>query len=99
MTTPTITEIIEGSLLSERTADVSDQASRVEEEAAMHRAIEHTRKMRRSQEPDTEGVYAITDCDDCGGEIGHDRIAVAIQNTLCWGCATIREKRRGFQRG
>lgn len=96
-TLPTIPELIENSLACERTPDVSDQASRVEEEAAMHRAIEHARKMRREQEPRADGTYEFLDCDDCGGEIGLDRIEVSIQNRLCWGCATIREKRRGYR--
>ncbi len=97
MTTPTIAEIIDGSLLAERTADVSDQASRVEEEEALHRRIAHARKMKRAQEPDSDGNYAILDCDDCGLEIGLDRIKVAIQNTTCVACQTLKERMHGYR--
>jgi len=95
--TPTLTEIIESSLLAERTADVADQASRVEEEEAMHRRIAHDRKMKREQEPNTEGVYEVLDCDEGGLEIGLDRIQVAIANRHCVTCQGLKERRHGYR--
>lgn len=97
MNTPTITELIEDSLACQRTPDVSDQATRVEEEAAMHRQIAHARKMKREQEPDSEGVYPFTECRDCDSPIGSERIKVSIQNRTCIGCATAHEKRIGYR--
>jgi RNA polymerase-binding transcription factor DksA len=48
----------------------------------------------RDQLPLPDGTYAITECDECGNEIGEARLRVAIRNCLCIDCATADEKRR-----
>jgi len=74
--------------------DESDRATELEM-AMTESAIAHARiKARRKQEPDANGVYAITECEECGDEIEPARLAVAAMNTWCIHCATMKERKR-----
>lgn len=78
----------------ERHTDVNDIASDIEHEQVEISLAEHAKRMKRDQEPDANGDYAILDCVECGQEIGGGRLKAAIKNTLCIYCATKMEKRR-----
>lgn len=78
----------------ERHTDVNDIASDIEHEQVEISLAEHAKRMKRDQEPDATGAYEITECVECGQEIGEGRLKAAIKNTLCIYCATKREKRR-----
>jgi RNA polymerase-binding transcription factor DksA len=75
----------------EKHADIGDIATDLEMSftAAAIRAVQQ--RMKRSQEPDADGVYAILDCLECGAEIGRGRLHVAMKNTICVFCATAAE--------
>ena len=77
----------------EHQADVSDLATTVEQESVHLTWLAHHSKVKRSQEPDADGNYAILDCIQCGEEINPERLKVAIKNTLCIYCATLAERR------
>jgi RNA polymerase-binding transcription factor DksA len=79
---------------SEKLADDSDRATVTEMEftdESIRRARKATQQM---QKPRPDGTYAQTDCDDCGLEIGEERLRLAAANYFCWHCATKRERRR-----
>jgi len=73
--------------------DPFDQASALEQAATDQAIYEVRRYCKPTQAPLKNGTYEVTDCDDCGNEIGAARLKVAIKNTLCVHCATLRERR------
>lgn len=77
----------------EKTADVSDLATQVEQEHVQLQLLAHAKKMQRDQEPDANGVFSFPCCDYCGVEIGEGRLRAAIRNKLCIYCATKAERR------
>lgn len=79
---------------TERMPDVLDRASSNELKATAGLVDAIRGKCKVDQSPDANGVFAVTECDDCGGEIGEARLRVAIRNLLCVHCATAEEKRR-----
>lgn len=80
--------------IAERHTDPLDQASALEMEAANDALRAIRRASKSAQEARPDGTYAITDCDECGDEIGEQRLAVAIKNTHCIHCASAMERRR-----
>ena len=81
---------------NEKMPDVLDQASELELRANEGRVRMVMEKCKPQQHPRSDGTYAITECDECGGDIGAERLKVAIQNLLCIGCATALEKRNAW---
>lgn len=78
----------------EKHSDELDMASEIEA-AFVEASIRSVQaKTKRSQEPDADGVYAVTECETCGEDIGADRLKVSIKNCLCIYCATQAERRR-----
>lgn len=74
-------------------SDPFDIASQIEQEATSH-AIHSVQKLcKRDQEEKSDGSYEQEDCDECGLEIGYERLKVAIRNKLCVHCASAQEKR------
>lgn len=84
-------EILDALEDQDRVVDVSDRASQVEAENAMHLRHAHDRKMVREQEP-KDGQYEHTDCVECGNEIDPRRLEVALKNMHCIHCATAMER-------
>ena len=83
--------------LVEKHTDVLDIASSVQQEAMKHAIHDHAKKMKRDQEPDKEGVYAATECIECGDDIGEGRLQHSIRNHWCIHCATLVERRYGYK--
>lgn len=82
----------------DKITDVSDQATAREMENLDISLREHARRVRRSQDARADGTYEITECVECGEDIGEGRLTHAIKNTLCIHCATAAEKRqKGIQ--
>lgn len=79
--------------ISEKVSDVSDQATNQEQRALAYHLDRAMRKSKRQQEEKADGTYEVTDCVDCGDEIGEQRLRVSIMNTLCIYCATARERK------
>ena len=78
----------------EKYSDPLDVASRNESIATEDAVREQRRKAQPHQLPDESGNFAITECVECGDEIGEQRLRVAIKNTLCIYCATEQERRK-----
>lgn len=87
----------ENFVLVEKHTDILDIASSAQQEHMKHALHDHAKKMRRDQEPDKNGVYAILDCIECGDEIGEGRLAVAIKNTRCVRCVSLEERHFGYK--
>lgn len=81
---------------ADKLTDPSDQASEIEHRSLAIYLHDARKKAKRTQEARADGTYAITDCEDCGDEIGEGRLKVSIKNTICVYCATARE--RGIRR-
>lgn len=78
----------------EKYSDPLDVASR-NESIATEDAVREQRKLAVPQQiPDAAGNFSVTECLECGGEIGVQRLMVAIKNTLCIYCATEQERRK-----
>lgn len=84
----------------EKYTDPLDVASRNEHIATNDSIREARLKAVPTQMPKekvVDGVkvkyYEITDCDECGNEIGEERLKVAVKNTLCIHCATAQERK------
>ncbi len=79
----------------EKTADEFDRASEIE----LHRnqgLVDAARlKAKQRRQPEADGSYADTECDECGDEIGSERMRLAPNNHWCIDCATLAER---FQR-
>jgi RNA polymerase-binding transcription factor DksA len=81
-------------LEQEKYSDPLDVASR-NESIATDDAVREQRKLAVPQQiPDAAGNFSVTECLECGGEIGEQRLKVAIKNLLCWDCATAQERKR-----
>lgn len=79
---------------AEKLTDVLDRASEVEMRTTSL-AIDNTRRNAKpQQQPLADGTYEVTDCEECGNEIGIERLRVAIKNKYCIHCATKMERRR-----
>jgi RNA polymerase-binding transcription factor DksA len=74
---------------TERLPDVLDRASSNEMKATAGLVDAIRGKCKVDQRPDANGVY-----DECGLEIGEQRLRVAIRNLLCVHCASAEEKRK-----
>lgn len=83
----------------ENLTDESDRATRTEMEFTQD-SIDATRNRARPQQSAcADGTFAVTDCEDCGEQIGEARLKVAAMNLLCVHCADFKEKvARRFQR-
>lgn len=81
---------------AERLADVSDRATAEETRQIESRLREQQMLLRQVQKPREDGTYEYTDCEECGNEIGAERLKLAAANHLCWHCATALEKRTRF---
>lgn len=78
----------------EKYSDPLDVASR-NESIATDDAVREQRKLAVPQQfPDEHGHFAVTECLECGGKIGVQRLMVAIKNTLCIYCATEQERKK-----
>ena len=78
----------------EKYSDPLDVASR-NESIATEDAVREQRKLAVPQQiPDAAGNFSVTECLECGNEIGEQRLRVAIKNTLCIYCATEQERRK-----
>lgn len=78
----------------EKYSDPLDVASR-NESIATADAVREQRKLAVPQQiPDAAGNFSVTECLECGDEIGEQRLMVAIKNTLCIYCATEQERRK-----
>jgi RNA polymerase-binding transcription factor DksA len=78
----------------EKYSDPLDVASR-NESIATADAVREQRKLAVPQQiPDAAGNFSVTECLECGNEIGEQRLRVAIKNTLCIYCATEQERRK-----
>lgn len=80
--------------LHDRESDDNDRATRVEMEATAALLDRARRAARQDQTPGPDGLYAITECVECGDGIGEGRLKVAARNTLCVYCATAEEQRK-----
>ena len=68
----------------------TDQAMRFNDAA-----VRDARKLaQQDQMPDSEGNYFQYECDDCGDDIGEERLKVAPRNLLCVFCAAKAERKR-----
>ena len=85
---------------NERLTDVLDKASAAELHNTSGLIKDIQGRCRPQQLPLDDGSYAVTECEECGEEIGEQRLRVAIKNLWCVVCATTHEKRnyRGFSR-
>ena len=79
---------------AEKLTDVSDRASDIEQRNTAQAIYDARKNTKPQQMPRADGSFAITDCDECGLEIGEARLAVAIKNRLCIHCAADLERRR-----
>ena len=77
----------------EKFTDPLDIASR-NEAIATEDALREQRKLAvPQQQPDAQGNYKVTECVECGEEIGEKRLKVAIKNLFCIDCATAKERK------
>jgi RNA polymerase-binding transcription factor DksA len=51
-------------------------------------------RSRQMQEPMADGTYRVTECDECGNEIGDERLRIAPMNLWCVECAQAHETRQ-----
>lgn len=73
--------------------DVVDIAALTEARERDTSLAEVQRRARPQQAPRSDGTYEVTDCEDCGDQIGEARLRVAVMNRLCVYCAARRERR------
>jgi RNA polymerase-binding transcription factor DksA len=83
----------------ERIADDNDRASKLEIEFTENALIEVRLRCVRQQEPDSEGRYLVTECEDCGETIPIARLRVAIYNKKCVVCQERFERLRKLRLG
>lgn len=81
-------------LEQEKYSDPLDVASRNESIATEDAVREQRKKARPQQIPDAAGNFAITECVECGDEIGEQRLRVAIKNLYCIDCVTAQERKK-----
>lgn len=79
-------------LVDRQVADEIDRAQNLAMEANLNRIREIQAQCKPVRLPRADGTYEEEDCDDCGNEIGIERMRVAIKNHLCVFCATKRER-------
>jgi RNA polymerase-binding transcription factor DksA len=77
----------------EKYSDPLDVASRNEAIATEDALREQRKKAVPQQTPDEHGFYAITECLECGEDIGLERLRVATKNCYCLSCVEDQEKR------
>ena len=78
----------------EKHSDDIDRASALEMKTTQSALNTVRAAARRQQEVRADGTYAITECEECGEDIGGERLRVSIKNLYCIHCATAQEKRR-----
>ena len=79
---------------TETMPDPLDRAAQLEQ-ISTESSINAVRKLcAPKQKQRADGTYPITECVECGEEIGHARL-VATGSDLCIYCATEAEKRKG----
>lgn len=78
----------------EQYSDELDRASALQMEAAESAITNIQHACRRQQEERADGSYEVTECRDCGNDIGEGRLRAAIKNMTCIHCATFRETGR-----
>lgn len=81
-------------LSGDRLTDLIDIASAAETRTRADALNSIRSKCKPQQLPRKDGSYEITECDECGNEIGLGRLKVAAQNLLCVYCASDKEKRK-----
>lgn len=86
--------------MSERSksADFNDQASEIEDDFRATAIQQIQKRNKQQQQPRSDGSFEITECEDCGDNIGLERLKVAAQNLLCVLCASTRERWKGYRR-
>lgn len=77
----------------ERHSDPFDVASDVESRARDGAISAATAKAKPQQVARADGTFPVTDCIECGDEIGAERLKVASRNWYCVHCATVLERR------
>lgn len=80
--------------IREKITDTSDIATEIETVARDQALQEARRRAAPQQSPRADGTYAVTDCEECGNEIGEARLRVAAMNKFCVDCASAMEKRQ-----
>lgn len=75
----------------DRESDDNDRATRVEMEATAAHLDRARRAARQDQTPGPDGLFLVTECVECGEDIGEGRLRVAARNTLCVHCASAAE--------
>lgn len=78
----------------ERFPDPIDRASAEEARQNAAALAHNTAALHQVQQPRADGTYEFEDCEDCGNEIGAERLRLAPANHLCVECATAEEKRK-----
>lgn len=78
---------------AERVSDESDRASNLEEMARKDALDRATRAVEQQQRPRADGTYEVTECEECGEDIGAERLRLASRNLMCWHCATEMERK------
>lgn len=76
----------------ERHTDVLDRASELEMAETQSSINRISAKVQQKQRPRPDGTYEHEDCEDCGSDIGAERLKVAANNHLCIHCAEARER-------
>lgn len=79
-------------LRAENHSDNLDRASELEEQFRSGRIRETQALVKQKQQPLADGTYEITDCTECGDEIGEGRLKAAPNNLICIHCATLAER-------
>jgi RNA polymerase-binding transcription factor DksA len=85
--------MIENGDAAERPTDENDRATLVEMATAEEAVRVAQRRTEQKQKPRADGTYAVTECEECGDEIGERRLQVAANNLHCLVCATQQERR------
>jgi RNA polymerase-binding transcription factor DksA len=75
----------------EQCPDPIDSASLIEAAALRENIAQVQWASRPQQLPRDDGTYAVTDCDECGNDIGEVRLRIAPKNLMCVGCAAAQE--------
>lgn len=72
--------------------DPVDTASSIEAAALREHVAVARRLAQQAQVPQADGSYAVTECQECGSDIGEGRLKHAPNNLICIHCAEARER-------
>lgn len=78
----------------ERLPDESERATSIEMAFTASAVASARKAAKQDQLPGPGGKYAVTECEECGDEIGEGRLRAASRNLLCIVCATKEERRK-----